>query len=69
MQRRQETDRVAGIFTNASMNIGDCRDIGWGEMWQRFRSVYEGRDRYTETELRKIHNKWKQLTREIETGK
>lgn len=68
MEQREESPRVAGVFGPANMNMGDCRNISWGEMWNRFKSVYEGRDRYSEAELRRMHVKWKRLTREIESG-
>jgi hypothetical protein len=44
-------------------NIGDCREITWGQMWQRFHSVYS-RD-YSEQELKRIHDKWSRLTAEV----
>lgn len=53
MQRWEPGDR----------NIGDCRNVSWGEMRDRFRAVY-GRD-YNEHELKRIHDKWRQLSAEI----
>lgn len=69
MKQQQQSPRPAGTFAPIEdLNIGDCRNVTWGEMWLRFRATYEGRDRYSEMELKRIHDKWKRLTREIETG-
>jgi len=53
---RQELERLNGL--------GDCRDISWQDMWQRFRAVYTGRG-YSEAELKRIHDKWRQLSAEV----
>jgi len=51
------------LWRGGDNNIGDCRTISWGEMWQRFRAVYG--PHYQEAELKRIHDRWRQLSAEV----
>lgn len=46
-------------FEATGRNIGDCRDISYREMWERYRAVYAGS--HTEHELRQRHEHWKKI--------
>lgn len=55
--------RFKDLDVDSHRNIGDCRDVSWDEMWQRFRATY--RAQYSEHQLQQIHVKWKRLGVEI----
>lgn len=46
----------------SARNMGDCRNVSWGEMLRRFKDCYAGH--YPEAELERIHSKWKRLSAE-----
>jgi hypothetical protein len=46
----------------SARNMGDCRNLSWNKMLQRFIDCYGGH--YTEAELKRIHDKWKRLSAE-----
>lgn len=48
--------------STASRNMGDCRNVTWDQMLDRFISCYSGY--YTEADLVRIHRRWKQLSAE-----
>jgi hypothetical protein len=58
-KRRPEL-RVFGGDEGTFKNLGDCRELTYGQIWQRFRTVYAPRG-VSEHELRNIHLKWKRI--------
>lgn len=51
--------RLAGSFEGNSKNLGDCRQIDYTHMWERYLHLYQGA--YTEHELRRMHQFWKRI--------
>lgn len=50
---------LKATFEGHSKNLGDCRDIGYREMWERYRLIYN--NSHTEHELRLRHEHWKRI--------
>lgn len=51
--------RLAGTFEGNGKNLGDCRQINYTQMWDRYLHLYGGA--YTEHELKRMHQFWKMM--------
>lgn len=50
-------------FEANNRNLGDCRNISYHEMHERYQYRYAGS--YTESELTRIHLRWKRIMAEL----
>lgn len=51
--------RIVASFEANGRNLGDCRTLSYGEIWQRYVALYSGV--YSEHELRRMHQFWKRM--------
>lgn len=49
----------------SSGNMGDCTRLTWDQLTKRFLDTYLGVHNYSEHELRRIDDKWRQLASQV----
>lgn len=54
---------VAGSYEGSNRNLGSCVDTSYGDMWNKFKTLYSAQ--YTESELRRRHDFWKRLASKV----
>lgn len=50
-------------FEANGRNLGDCRNISYNEMWDRYGAIYK--NEYAEWELKRIHDRWRRIVADL----